>query len=721
VQDLKHAFSPEGRALDNLNFSVSRGEMLCIIGPSGSGKSTLLATLSGQLRPHGGTVRLNGIDLYSHRGRLAPCIAYMPQEEALNPQLTVREHLRHASTIRRPHLPPPEQERRVDGLLVELGLQPLARRRVGAPGEKTISGGERSRLNLGLDLSSAAEVFLFDEPISGLSSKDSEHVAQTLRSLARDKIIVTSLHRPGAQVLHLFDKVLLLDSGGRIAFFGSPRAMIDYFREACQDLQIAHPVANGANPTGADFVFDVLETPLHQIGGGQNPAAARRFPATFWQERFEALALSHAVDSPCSVPPSRISEDGRASDDLPVPRPRKPTLRELAPLWATHFHRSLLSKRRNRGTIYSTLIEAPLLAALVGLTLRSSPEGSYDFSTALHLPAYLFLSATVAMFLGLTNSATEILRDRPTLRRERNCHPVAWLYVTAKFAALALVAGAQCAAYLAVGNLLIGIRGLALEHWFWLTLTSCTGTAMALLVSSLVRSERAALTSVPLLLVPQMLLAGALVPFPEMNRALFEDSAINRERGGTPVPAVVMPLRYAYEAMVVTQATRNPFELQRQRIQRRIDLARDRDTELSPAVAERFDILKAALTRLLGSGADNPQDARRLVRRLGTLARSGTRIEVETLEVWPDDAPDARPCSEFFVNNRIDLMVRQAESYRTDYRNKEPRNVFLAEQKYLGDSEVGTLEATATALAGTSLVCLLATVLTLRIQSRRVA
>jgi ABC-type multidrug transport system ATPase subunit len=78
-------------------------------------------------------------------------------------------------------------------------------------------------LNLGLDLGSAAEVFLFDEPISGLSSKDSEHVAETLRSLARDKIVIASLHRPGATVMNLFDKVLLLDNGGRVAFFGSPR------------------------------------------------------------------------------------------------------------------------------------------------------------------------------------------------------------------------------------------------------------------------------------------------------------------------------------------------------------------------------------------------------------------------------------------------------------------------------------------------------------------
>lgn len=719
VEDLKHSFGTSGRALDNLNFEVLRGEMLCIIGPSGSGKSTLLATLSSQLRPEGGRVRINGIDLYQHRRRLAPCIAYMPQEEALNPQLTVREHLRHASSIRRPHLALPEHERRVDGLLVELGLQPLARRRVGAPGEKTISGGERSRLNLGLDLGSAAEVFLFDEPISGLSSKDSEHVVQTLRALSRDKIIAASLHRPGAQVLRLFDKVLLLDTGGRLAFFGTPDAMIAYFREACLELAIPHPAVAGDAPLGADFVFDVLEVPLQRLGGGQSPAAARRFPARFWQERFESLALVRAVRA-APQPPTRLSSAAPGAGPQPLPRPRRPTLREVAPLWQTHFHRALLSKVRNRGTIYSTLLEAPLLAALIGLTLRSSPEGAYRFATALHLPAYLFLTATVGMFLGLTNSATEVLRDRPVLRRERNTHPEAGLYITAKFAALALVAGAQCLVYQLIGNALLGLGGLTLEHWGWMTATACTGTAMALLVSTLVRSERAALTAVPLLLVPQMLLAGALVPFGDMNRALFKDSELSRERGGTPVPAVIMPLRYAYEAMVVTQATRNPFDLARHRIQRRIDLLRGDRGGGGAATAERLGVLKSALTRLVASGAGNRRDARRVLSRLAALARTGTLAEVETLDVWPDDDPGACPSSDYFVNERIDLMVREAESYRTDYRSPARRNIFLAETKYCLGSEVGTLEATGAVLLGTTLACLVAAAAALRLQNESV-
>ncbi len=681
VEDLIHDFGPDSRALDNINFEVKRGEMLCIIGPSGSGKSTLLAVLSGQREPSRGKVRLNGVSLYEKREQLVPFIAHMPQEEALSPQLTVREHLRHAVTIRRPALSLAEHERRVDSMLAELGLQSIARRLVGSPGEKTISGGERSRLNLGVDLGSRAEVFLFDEPISGLSSKDSEHVAETLRSLAREKIVIASLHRPGAPVLRLFDKVLLLDSGGRLAYFGTPAAMVGYFRDACEELAISHPSVTAKSPLGADFVFDVLETPLSAIGGGSNTGAARRFPPSFWQERFESVDLMHSLQ----IGGGAVSQvgDDREGDRSPVPPKPARRTRSVLAVFATHFLRSLLSKVRNRGTIYSTCLEAPLLAALVSITLRSSPTGSYQFATALHIPAYLFLSATVAMFLGLTNSATEVLRDRPILRRERNCQPGAGSYVIAKFVALALVAAAQCLIYLMVGNHFLEIDGMLPYLWFWMTLTAWTGTAMALVVSSVVKTERAALTAVPLLLVPQMLLAGALVPYREMNRGLFSRADEIREKGGTPAPSVIMPLRYAYEAMVVAQATRNPFEIERIRLQERIDRMRDSNKLGDPGKAERFDLIKEGLRRLLASGASNEDEAAQIVSRIRQISTSGTRIEVETMKIWPEEGVKARPASEYFVNERIDLLVREAEIFRNDYRNKERRNVFHALKKPL--------------------------------------
>ncbi|WP_265595156.1 ATP-binding cassette domain-containing protein [Haloferula sp. BvORR071] len=718
AQDIIHEFVPGVRALDNVNFEIGRGEMLCIIGPSGSGKSTLLSVLAGQIEPSRGRVRLNESSLYQNRLELIRFITYMPQEEALNPQLTVVEHLRHATTIRRPFLSAEEVERRAHGIMAELGLQAIARRRVGSPGEKTLSGGERSRLNLGLDLGSPAEVFLFDEPISGLSSKDSEHVAETLRSLARDKIVIASLHRPGAKVMGLFDKVLLLDNGGKLAFYGTPQAMIAYFRERAEELGISHPSVAENAPLGADFVFDVLETPLAQIGGGQNPTAARRFPPNYWQERFESESLVNSLGE--VAPPSRMERLANS----PVPSMRGKAgvahgIKRSFAVFSTQFLRSFLSKFRNRGTLYSTLLEAPLLALLIGITLRSSKEGPYAFPTALHLPAYLFLSATVAMFLGLTNSATEILRDRPILRRERNCRPNPVLYVAAKFSALGVVAAAQCLAYTAIGHWILEIRGTIPSQWMWMTLTACTGTGLALLVSSLVKTERAALTAVPLLLVPQMLLAGALVPFREMNRGLFENSELERERGGTPVPSRFMPLRHAYEAMVVTQATRNPYEIERMRIQRRIDGIKEMEHTLQPAVEERLQLMLEALLKLGAAEATNAPDARELAERITDLARGGTRLEVESIKVQSTD-PKARPLSEFFVNDRIDLLIREAETFRLDYRNAEkPRLIFLGLKKPFGDDWMDTLDYDALILLFVMASCAVSTAAVLGIQNRR--
>jgi hypothetical protein len=104
----------------------------------------------------------------------------------------------------------------------------------------------------------------------------------------------------------------------------------------------------------------------------------------------------------------------------------------------------------------------------------------------------------------------------------------------------------------------------------------------------------------------------------------------------------------------------------------------------------RFEMHKEGLRRLLGAGASSPEEAADLVARITRIARDGTKLEVETMIVWPEDQPDARPASEFFVNERIDLLVREAESFRNDYRNLGQRNVFLALRKPLPFANLGS-------------------------------
>lgn len=722
VDNLSHQLRSNNRkkvVLDNVSFSIKRGEMLCIMGPSGSGKSTLLSALAGHLKPSRGHVRLNGISLYERRKKLAPFIASMPQEEALNPQMSARQHLIHASTIRRPHLSSVDHAKRVDSILAQLALQPLSRRRVGSADDKKLSGGERSRLNLGLDLGSMAEIFLFDEPISGLSSKDSEHVAEVLHALSRDNIVIASLHRPGSGVLRLFEKVLILDQGGRVAFFGTPGEMADYFHDAAMELGLMDfdmPESYRGKSEDADFVFDVLESPLHGASGSVS-ASARRFSPAFWQERFEGSQLVSEVEHGMSRVPVRPDHE---EDSVPD-RAQKHTRSEWTRLFTTHFHRSMISKFRNKGTIYTLLLEAPLLALLVGMTLRASAEGRYSFHSGLHMPVYLFLMVTIGMFLGLTNSATEVLRDSALLRRERNCRSGTVLYVTGKFLTLSLLAILQCAIFTAIGGMLLDIHGMFLVHWGWMSLTALCGSAIALLISSIVRSERTALSAVPLLLVPQILLAGALVSFDEMNRGLFSGADKAREAGAEPIPARIMPLRYAYEAIIVSQATGNPFERKRREVQAAIDGLKGGDA-LNAQQKDRLDVLKESLRRLMAAEATDWKTADQLKNKISKTAFSGTMDDVLAIAPYPDDETiETKPIQDFFLNKRVGLLNSKSEIDRLDYRKKNQRSVFLAELKYWFGFASSTVKSCAFVLSGFTILCLLFTTIILQRRKQKVS
>lgn len=708
LRDLGHVFPNKSQAFDGVSLSIERGELVGIMGPSGCGKSSLLSTLSGYLKPQRGRVSINGIDLYEHLDCLLPFIAHLPQEEALTGQLTVREHLRHALMVRRPQLALAEQRRRVDALLTELGLDHRSDERVGSSFDKHLSGGERGRVDLGLDFGTVAEILLIDEPNSGLSSKDAEHITETLRALSRDKIVICSLHTPGAKVLHQFDKILLLDKGGRPAFYGTPAGMISYFLDAARELGLPINTQSTAQ-FGADFVFDVMETPL-QLPGVSVRGTKRRFPPEFWQERFVSREVYENIN--LSRDAEKRQERVHPAEEIPPPQRRR--FRSVAALGWVHLQRAFFSKFRSKGTLYGILLEAPLLAALIAYTLRASPGTGYEFGTGLHIPIYLFLSVTIAMFLGLTNSATEILNDAALLRRERNCRPIITLYTGAKFATLAVLAGLQAATYLLVSHQVLEIKGMFWHHWAWFTLTAGVGSAIALLVSALVKSERAALSAVPLILVPQMLLAGALVSFGEMNRGLFTGAGKARDAGAEPVPARIMPLRYAFEGILLTQARANPFAALRHSAQAQLEYLKEID-QLDSAQRTDLNFLRDFMLRLHVAEATDASLAADALEEFQAALDSRSSEALRAIEMERGEDDKSFPISHFFASERVDLLTSDAEIKRKDYRRGEQSyDVFFAAEKKWFDQAVSTRRASVGVLLATTIMALIATVAAIR-------
>jgi len=702
ANEVTHRFSKGEIGLEGISFPVTRGELVCVMGASGSGKSTLLRVLAGQLQPTSGEVILNGQSLYQNLDALKQYLSYMPQQDAFDEHLTIGENLLFAAAIRAPHLSRRDRSRRLDAKLVELGLGERRDAVVGSPESKLLSGGERKRLNLGLDMIGMSDVYLFDEPTSGLSSKDSEHVMEIIRGLAHNKIVIVTIHQPSSKIFQMFHKAILLDKGGRLVFFGTPSDMLRYFAEAEHQHQFGAEL--GACPscgtTRPEFIFDVLETPLRDLSGdiiyeensrGQL-VAARRYSPEFWRDKYEAFRLIQDV--------KQVSLRQEPSGPMPV----APVQRKRLPIrwhdeWTqfrTLLRRSFLSKLRNRANLIITIGVSPVLALLIATILRYSENGTYDFASAYHIPTFLFLGLIVAMFLGLTNSADDIIRDRPVLQRERNIKVRLSYYVISKTLTLGVFALVQCILFVLIGNSLLQIRGM-----FWIDLaimflTAMSGVALGLVISSLVADPKTAANIVPLVLIPQIIMGGALIKYEDMNRNLgllyslshwfsehpSTDKTVKTEsKLQVPLVCQFIAMRWSYEEVIVAQAKLNPLT-------RRQDRANDEIQKLAPKVntpeqRARLNDLKDVLALLSGLEGRSAKEIAHFLTLLDPVIAGRQKFDRSLFK----DANGPITAEQIYVNQKVSDLISKAEMEQNDYRRGKKPNVFFGLQKrYFGIS-----------------------------------
>ncbi len=700
VNEVSTHYGKRRLALDAISFRVQRGEMVCVMGPSGCGKSTLLRTLAGQLKPDEGKILVNGVDMYQssrNRKRVTPYVSFIPHEEAIDALLTVEENLDLAAAIRAPRLKDGDRKRRVDAKLMELGLNEFRHRLAGDEHHnKTLSGGQRKRLNVGLDLVGLSDIYLFDEPTSGLSSKDSEHTLEVIRSLAHSKIVLVSIHQPSARLFQMFNKAILLDHGGKLAFFGTPHQMLDYFHRIAKEENMRPDTPSEALPASRqpDFIFDVLETPLRDFSGDVifeedrrgHLVAARRFSPNFWRDRFQTYRLIEEV---------QLEEPETDPNPVKPPPMLSRSLRDEVVQFGTLFKRAFISKLRNKGNLAITLLLAPILAVLVSFVLRYSEEGSYNFASAAHIPAYLFLTLLIGMFLGLMNSAEDILRDRTLLQRERNHRVRAFSYVITKVSSLSFFALIQCVIYLLIGDWILSIRDMFWVGLFWMGSTAIIGVIVGLLISSLVPNIMTALNIIPLVLIPQIILGGALIKYEEMNRnvnlisaargwfrPISKEDVLKSSKLEVPEICQLMPLRWSYEAIIISHAQLNPVSRLQTELERTIkELSAIRDMTEDEEL--RFYNAKQALAILAGLAAESPYRLRAKLGKLKRSLRNGTFDADELVRQEENGISRVVTSEQLYLNEEIHELFTRAEMERTDYRKEYHPNIFFGAKRQL--------------------------------------
>ncbi len=481
--------------LDDVSFTVFSGEVVALVGPSGAGKTTLLNAIAGIAPADSGNVLLDGHSFHSLLANDKSIVGIVPQDDVVHAELTVEESLFYAARLRFPGDVDAETIRgRVDSVLAELGIDHIAKSRIGDADRRGISGGQRKRVNLGQELlTQTTKVLFLDEPTSGLDPQTAQDIVSLVRQLADDgRIVFLVTHDVTPSVLSMVDHLLVLAPGGRLAWFGPPE-------QACAWFGVR----------SADEIFARL------------PDAA----PTEWGRRYkEGPAFRKFV---------RTREHLLGLDG--VEQVQAPGLRRYAR--SALLQLSTLTRRYARVKVRDTwgtailLAQAPLLA-LAMVVVFPEPDVSL-----------LFMLALSAFWFGASGSVRELIAERTLWRREARVGLGLGPYMASKVVVMGALVTVQCALLASINWAVLGMGG---EYNFSLlqltavtTATGYVGMALGLMISSLFSSSVAAVGSLPLWLIPQITFGGLIVKVKDMGLLAKAMSWL-------------MVTRYSFEALIKT-------------------------------------------------------------------------------------------------------------------------------------------------------------------------
>ncbi|MBS1232260.1 MAG: transporter, partial [Bacteroidetes bacterium] len=540
ANNVSFRFRNSDNGIRNLNFHEESGRLVGIMGSSGAGKSTAMSILNGTLKPHKGEVLINGYNIYNDNDKvhLKGIIGFVPQDDLLFEDLTVFQNLYYNAKMCLNNLPENKILEVVNKTLADLDLDEIRDLKVGNPLRKVISGGQRKRVNIALELIREPIILFVDEPTSGLSSVDSEIVMSLLKEQTyKGKLVVVNIHQPGSELYKMFDRIMIIDKGGYQIYYGHPTEVIVFLKTHINHANPDEDQCPNCGNINTDQILQIIETRVVNEQG--KATRTRKVSPTEWAEKFKRgnSAL--------------LQKNGREKKPLPENYYSIPGLLKQTRIF---FIRDLLSKLADRQYILMSLLGSPFLALLLAYFTRFAGGGSYIFSKNDNIPAYLFMCVITALFFGLMVSSEEIVKDRKNLKRESFLN-LSWLsYLNSKILIMFLISAIQTVSFVLIGNVILGIRGMALSYWLILFSTSCFANLLGLNISSAFNSVITIYILIPFILIPQLLFSGVLVKFDKLN--LSKNSSLEY----VPVLGDLMTARWSFEALAVKQFKDNDYK-----------------------------------------------------------------------------------------------------------------------------------------------------------------
>jgi ABC-type multidrug transport system ATPase subunit len=540
VQNLEYAFKKSDNGIKRFNLEAKGGQLIGVMGGSGVGKSTLLSLLNGSLKPTSGKILINGIDIYEQNDKINGIIGFIPQDDFLVEELSVFDNLYFNARFCFDHYTEMDTIQVVDNLLKDLDLYDIRDLKVGTPLNKFISGGQRKRLNIALELLREPYILFVDEPTSGLSSNDSEKVIELLKQQTyQGKLVIVNIHQPSSDIFKMFDNLLVLDKGGRAVYFGNAIDSLVYFKSATQHVNSNESECIWCGNLNPEMVLQIIET--IEINEKGQLTGRRMIPPEDWYQLY-----INNIDSVHNIVP--------LNEPLPVTGFRLPG---KITQFILYFLRNIKCKLADKQYLLINIIEAPALALILSFFTRYSggPEGTYVFSENINIPAFLFMSIVVSLFIGMMGSAEEIIRDAKLLKREGFLNLSRLSYINSKVLYLFIVSAIQMIVYVFISHAILGIQGMIWTSWLMLFTITCFANILGLNLSAGLRSVVAIYIFIPLLLIPQLLLSGIIVKFDKLHNVLKSNVYV-------PWVGDLMASRWAYEGLSVVQFKNNYYEVQ---------------------------------------------------------------------------------------------------------------------------------------------------------------
>ena len=468
--------------LDDVNFTVFSGEVVAIVGPSGAGKTTLLNAITGVAPADSGDVLLDSAPFHALLASDRSLVGSVPQDDVVHAELTVEESLWYSARLRFPaDVANATLDSEVDRVLRDLGIDHIRDSRIGNAVRRGISGGQRKRVNLGSELLTRSTRILFlDEPTSGLDPHTSEEIVSLLRQLAdHGRIVFIVTHDVNPSVLRMVDHLMVLAPGGRLAWFGPPVDADEWFEVDSPDEIFAAMAAQPTRDWGKDY---------------REGDAFRKFVRT----REHLLGLDNA-------------EPHEPAKKVSVTRSR---VRQYLTLTRRYFR----VKFRDRAGTLVLLSQAPILGLAMWIVFPHADTGA------------IFMLSLSALWFGASAAIRELIAERTIWRREARVGVGVLPYMASKVTVLALIVAIQCITLAAMNYGLLGMGGVGPgtdpEHPLgfdpfllggFAVLTGWVGMSLGLMLSSMFRSSEAAVSTLPIVIIPQITFGGLLVKIKKMS------------------------------------------------------------------------------------------------------------------------------------------------------------------------------------------------------------